>query len=158
MFLWLGPFLDVGSSRPLQEDGMHRIVYLFHVNLAPIDLWELPHDRQALSTTDALEHNFYMRCIPADCPRHLQNKICQLNSPSVSSSTTTLTVINEKSLRSKTFENPKLQNTCAPVSQSRFPLPTALYRTFFFELWSSVFFRLCSGVYSFTFMDGFILI
>ncbi|KAF7373650.1 Oligomycin resistance ATP-dependent permease YOR1 [Mycena sanguinolenta] len=50
---WLGPFLEVGFSRPLEKD----------------DLWQLPPSRLTGNTTDALEANFYPRCPPEVRPK-----------------------------------------------------------------------------------------
>ncbi|KAF9466027.1 multidrug resistance-associated ABC transporter [Collybia nuda] len=131
VFLWLGPFLDVGYSRPLQEN----------------DLWELPRDRQASATTDALEHNFYMRCAPTDLPQYLQSKLSKSDLASTSSVTSTAATAT-KSMGSlvKAFGNFSSSKACAPVPTSRSPLPAALYRTFLVELWTSVFFKFGSDV------------
>ncbi|KAJ7827858.1 multidrug resistance-associated ABC transporter [Mycena olivaceomarginata] len=51
--LWLGPFLEVGFSRPLEKE----------------DLWELPQSRLTANTTDALEAVYYPRCPPEVRPR-----------------------------------------------------------------------------------------
>ncbi|KAJ6465868.1 multidrug resistance-associated ABC transporter [Mycena sanguinolenta] len=50
---WLGPFLEVGFSRPLEKD----------------DLWHLPPSHLTGNTTDALEANFYPRCPPEVRPK-----------------------------------------------------------------------------------------
>ncbi|CAK5271106.1 unnamed protein product [Mycena citricolor] len=49
---WLGPFLDVGFSRPLEKE----------------DLYELPPDYLTSATTDQFEANFYRRCPPEQRP------------------------------------------------------------------------------------------
>ncbi|KAF8124850.1 hypothetical protein K438DRAFT_2034116 [Mycena galopus ATCC 62051] len=51
--LWLGPFLEVGFSRPLEKD----------------DLWALPESRLTANTTDALEAFYFPRCPPEVRPR-----------------------------------------------------------------------------------------
>ncbi|KAJ7607493.1 multidrug resistance-associated ABC transporter [Roridomyces roridus] len=50
---WLGPFLQVGFSRPLEKE----------------DLWELPPHWLTAQSADALERNFYPRCPPEKRPR-----------------------------------------------------------------------------------------
>ncbi|KAF8235236.1 multidrug resistance-associated ABC transporter [Tricholoma matsutake] len=63
IFQWLGPFLSVGFSRPLQKD----------------DLWELPYARLTGTITDAVEANFFSRCEPDKRPRHLRDKLGDLS-------------------------------------------------------------------------------
>ncbi|KAF8884421.1 ATP-dependent bile acid permease [Gymnopilus junonius] len=55
-FQWLGPFLEVGFSRPLQED----------------DFWELPRARLTATLSDEVENNFYRRCPPEKRPRSMK--------------------------------------------------------------------------------------
>ncbi|TFK36263.1 multidrug resistance-associated ABC transporter [Crucibulum laeve] len=57
VFHWLGPFLTVGFSRPLEKE----------------DFWTLPKDRLTASITDEVEHNFYARCPPEKRPRFLRD-------------------------------------------------------------------------------------
>ncbi|CAA7270432.1 unnamed protein product [Cyclocybe aegerita] len=57
IFQWLAPFLEVGFSRPLEEE----------------DFWNLPHSRLTASVTDDVEHNFYKRCAPEKRPRYMQD-------------------------------------------------------------------------------------
>ncbi|KZP09468.1 multidrug resistance-associated ABC transporter [Athelia psychrophila] len=52
VFHWLGPFLEVGFSRPLEKD----------------DLWHLPADRQTAALSAEVEGNFYARCPPEKRP------------------------------------------------------------------------------------------
>ncbi|KAF8882127.1 P-loop containing nucleoside triphosphate hydrolase protein [Infundibulicybe gibba] len=63
VFQWISPFLDVGFSRPLEED----------------DLWELPRPRLTSSITDKVETNFYLRCPPESRPHFLQGKLDQVS-------------------------------------------------------------------------------
>ncbi|TFK36264.1 cadmium ion transporter [Crucibulum laeve] len=58
IFSWLGPFLDVGFSRPLEKD----------------DFWELPNSQLTNTVTDKVEANFYARCPPEKRPNFLRNK------------------------------------------------------------------------------------
>ncbi|PPQ74022.1 hypothetical protein CVT26_006961 [Gymnopilus dilepis] len=55
-FQWLAPFLEVGYSRPLQED----------------DFWELPRARLTSTLSDKVEKNFYERCPPEKRPRYMR--------------------------------------------------------------------------------------
>ncbi|KAF5360296.1 hypothetical protein D9758_009166 [Tetrapyrgos nigripes] len=77
VFQWIGPFLDVGYSRPLEKD----------------DLWELPDDRQTAQLADMLETNFFTRCPPEQRPWHLREK---LRRPNESIEDTSLTSVDEK--------------------------------------------------------------
>ncbi|KAF5360291.1 hypothetical protein D9758_009169 [Tetrapyrgos nigripes] len=77
VFQWIGPFLDVGYSRPLEKD----------------DLWELPDDRQTAQLTDMLETNFFTRCPPEQRPWHLREK---LRRPNERIEDTSLTSVDEK--------------------------------------------------------------
>ncbi|KAK7454037.1 hypothetical protein VKT23_011548 [Stygiomarasmius scandens] len=65
VFQWLGPFLNVGFSRPLEKE----------------DLWELPPDRLTAQLSDRLEHNFFSRCPPEQRPWHLREKLRRVNEP-----------------------------------------------------------------------------
>ncbi|KAH9476201.1 ABC-type transporter cicA [Psilocybe cubensis] len=56
IFQWLGPFLEVGYSRPLEKE----------------DFWELPKARLTATITDDVERNFYARCPPEKRPRHIR--------------------------------------------------------------------------------------
>ncbi|KAJ7591654.1 multidrug resistance-associated ABC transporter [Mycena floridula] len=58
-FSWLDPLLDVGFSRPLQED----------------DLWQLPRDRQTDALTAKFEYQFYRRCPPEKRPRFIRETV-----------------------------------------------------------------------------------
>ncbi|KAF9019789.1 multidrug resistance-associated ABC transporter [Hymenopellis radicata] len=59
LFNWLGSFLNVGFTRPLEKD----------------DLWELPNSFLTSSLADEIEVNFYSRCPPEDRPASLRHKI-----------------------------------------------------------------------------------
>ncbi|KAK0199743.1 multidrug resistance-associated ABC transporter [Desarmillaria ectypa] len=59
IFQWLGPFLDVGFSRPLEKE----------------DLWRLPQKHTTSSVTDEVEINFYSRCPPEQRPFPLRHKL-----------------------------------------------------------------------------------
>ncbi|PPQ81812.1 hypothetical protein CVT25_013648 [Psilocybe cyanescens] len=61
IFQWLGPFLEVGYSRPLEKE----------------DFWELPKARLTSTITDDVERNFYARCPPEKRPRHIQNPVSE---------------------------------------------------------------------------------
>ncbi|GLB40936.1 putative ABC transporter transmembrane region [Lyophyllum shimeji] len=62
-FHWLDPFLNVGFSRPLEEN----------------DLWELPDRRLTAHLTNDVELKFYSRCPPDKRPRSIQGKILDLD-------------------------------------------------------------------------------
>ncbi|KAF4621625.1 hypothetical protein D9613_012586 [Agrocybe pediades] len=57
VFQWLGSFLEVGYSRPLEKE----------------DLWELPNARLTSTIANAVEKNFYMRCPPEKRPRYMRD-------------------------------------------------------------------------------------
>ncbi|KAF8915697.1 multidrug resistance-associated ABC transporter [Mucidula mucida] len=59
LFNWLGSFLNVGFTRPLDKD----------------DLWELPNSFLTSSLADEIEVNFYSRCPPDERPVSLRHKI-----------------------------------------------------------------------------------
>ncbi|KAF9500249.1 multidrug resistance-associated ABC transporter [Pleurotus eryngii] len=52
IFHWLGPFLAVGYSRPIQPD----------------DLWELPPNKRTAHLTELVQNIFYVRCPPDKRP------------------------------------------------------------------------------------------
>ncbi|KAF9562072.1 multidrug resistance-associated ABC transporter [Agrocybe pediades] len=56
-FHWLGSFLNVGFSRPLEKD----------------DFWELPETRHTGVLTDIVEQNYFARCPPQKRPRHMRD-------------------------------------------------------------------------------------
>jgi ATP-binding cassette subfamily C (CFTR/MRP) protein 1 len=56
VFQWLGPFLAVGFSRPLEKE----------------DFWELPKERLTETISTEVENNFYKRCPPEKRPRHMR--------------------------------------------------------------------------------------
>ncbi|KAF9044293.1 multidrug resistance-associated ABC transporter [Panaeolus papilionaceus] len=64
---WLGQFLDVGFSRPLEED----------------DFWELPPHRLTSVLTDRIETNFYERCAPEKRPAFMRDTIAGESAASV---------------------------------------------------------------------------
>lgn len=57
LFSWLGSFLNVGFSRPLQQD----------------DLWELPRPQHTDQLTKEIERNFYLRCPPEQRPKEFRD-------------------------------------------------------------------------------------
>ena len=57
VFQWLGPFLSVGYSRPLERE----------------DFWELPDDRKTANIAMEIEKNFYMRCPPEKRPKDMKD-------------------------------------------------------------------------------------
>ncbi|KAG6856148.1 hypothetical protein H0H87_007053 [Tephrocybe sp. NHM501043] len=56
-FQWLDAFLNVGYTRPLEEN----------------DLWELPDKRLAENITNDLELAYYSRCPPEDRPKSFRD-------------------------------------------------------------------------------------
>ncbi|KZT03607.1 multidrug resistance-associated ABC transporter [Laetiporus sulphureus 93-53] len=83
LFGWLGPFLKVGFSRPLQKD----------------DLWQLPPERLTDALTDVVEREFYARCSPDKRPRFLRQAETNKNDRPISEqSTRIVTVEDEKSI------------------------------------------------------------
>ncbi|KAJ7353075.1 multidrug resistance-associated ABC transporter [Mycena albidolilacea] len=115
--LWLGPFLEVGFSRPLEKE----------------DLWELPQSRLTANTTDALEAVYYPRCPPEVRPRAYREE----SNESVAE-TASVESVKEKKGDSSKEESPK-----KPRFWQRKPKPkydsslfAAVHRTFFRRIWT----------------------
>lgn len=132
IFQWLGPFLSVGFSRPLQKD----------------DLWELPYARLTGTITDAVEANFFSRCEPDKRPRHLRDKLGDLSASANFSPSSTkeeddaISIANSEKVdpspilpkwyrswfrRTKTPGTPKYDASLAKT----------LHNTFFFQIWTA---------------------
>ncbi|TDL20293.1 multidrug resistance-associated ABC transporter [Rickenella mellea] len=71
VFHWLGPFLSVGFTRPLEKD----------------DLWQLPTPRLTRTLTDAIQTNFFARVEPEKRPHFLRNASSSSSSDSAASPT-----------------------------------------------------------------------
>ncbi|KAK0467750.1 multidrug resistance-associated ABC transporter [Desarmillaria tabescens] len=113
-FQWLGPFLAVGFSRPLENE----------------DLWRLPPKHTAGSITDDIEVNFYSRCPPEHRPFALRHKIPSgvenTHSPRKSSSDVEKAVLDTE------------ENVAAQTGYG-LSLAKALHRKFFVRFWSAGF-------------------
>ncbi|KAK7050453.1 oligomycin resistance ATP-dependent permease YOR1 [Favolaschia claudopus] len=120
--LWLGPFLEVGFSRPLEKD----------------DLWQLPQSRLTADTTDALEAFYYPRCPPEVRPKTYRGEASDsaVETESVPSAT----------LEGEDSKESKAKDTSPPEKPKRFwqrkPKPKydsslfkAVHRTFFYRIW-----------------------
>ena len=72
LFNWLGPFLEIGFSRPLQTDGASQLTtdHASQFLYTYPDLWELPTPRLTATLTSQIEHNFYSQCPPEQRPHH----------------------------------------------------------------------------------------
>ncbi|KAK7052301.1 multidrug resistance-associated ABC transporter protein [Favolaschia claudopus] len=120
--LWLGPFLEVGFSRPLEKD----------------DLWQLPQSRLTADTTDALEAFYYPRCPPEVRPKTYRGEASDsaVETESVPSAT----------LEGEDSKESKVKDTSPPEKPKQFwqrkPKPKydsslfkAVHRTFFYRIW-----------------------
>ncbi|KAF7297335.1 Multidrug resistance-associated ABC transporter protein [Mycena indigotica] len=123
---WIGPFLDVGFSRPLEKD----------------DLWELPTDRLTGATADVLEARFYSRCPPEQRPSAFRDtpEESRHSHESEAASTT----VEDKEKQTPSTENEK---TSAPTKPRRFwqrkprklhdsSLFRAVHHTFLVRIWA----------------------
>ncbi|KIM43822.1 hypothetical protein M413DRAFT_434825 [Hebeloma cylindrosporum] len=59
VFQWLGPFLDVGYSRPLEKE----------------DFWELPNSLLSATIAADVESRCYLRCPPEKRPRYMREDL-----------------------------------------------------------------------------------
>jgi len=74
-FSWVNPLLNVGFSRPLEEDGTRHLLIreTSFMNLA--DLWEMPDSHLTHRLTEVLEVKFYSRCPPKKRPWILRERL-----------------------------------------------------------------------------------
>ncbi|KAF7982734.1 hypothetical protein HWV62_26606 [Athelia sp. TMB] len=130
VFQWLGPFLEVGFSRPLEKE----------------DLWELPPDQLTASLSTEVERNFYARCPPEKRPAQYHTQTTAADS----SSSSDTHVDDEKAAegahaesstqkkrsrfdrKPKTFEKDEDGKTKYDSS-----LMKAVHRTFFVQWWTA---------------------
>lgn len=127
IFHWLSPFLNVGFSRPLEQD----------------DLWSLPNDRLAAVITDQVELNFFSRCEPGTRPLLFQEPE---SNPSSSGK------VNEQSEDANVNDEKFMPSESEPHAQTQrrrwfskgsdrqkitydASLVRALHRTFFLRIW-----------------------
>ncbi|KAK0186449.1 multidrug resistance-associated ABC transporter [Armillaria mellea] len=117
IFQWLGPFLTVGFSRPLEKE----------------DLWRLPQKHTTGSITDDVEINFYSRCPPEQRPVHLRHKL-----PNDVEDLQVLQGI-VKLMMKKSHPIPK---RCQRRTKYDSSLTKALHRTFLIRFWAGGFCKL----------------
>ncbi|RDB25946.1 Multidrug resistance-associated protein 1 [Hypsizygus marmoreus] len=129
VFRWISPFLDVGFSRPLEEN----------------DLWELPESKLTDKITDDVEFNFFSRCSPETRPWALREKF---HDPMTSASTVADTDGEEKEDTDNADPekgNPQPRRSWSQKRRTRHPqqpvydasLLKALHKTFFYRIWVS---------------------
>ncbi|KZP34073.1 multidrug resistance-associated ABC transporter, partial [Athelia psychrophila] len=142
VFHWLGPFLKVGFSRPLEKD----------------DLWHLPPDRQTAALSAEVEGNFYARCPPEQRPAsyraqtEAQDPKSEKEGASSADPTNINADANEKEKEdgnANTTEKQKGKGKMGNRTPKTFPkdaegktkydssLMHALHRTFFVDWWAS---------------------
>ncbi|KAL0958935.1 hypothetical protein HGRIS_014251 [Hohenbuehelia grisea] len=118
VFHWLSPFLDVGFSRPLEQD----------------DLWELPQSKQTAELTDRVERLFYARCPPEQRPIAFRAKSSRTND--IDSHAT------EKDLGDTKGDGINSKSEGAKKSQYDSSLFKALHRAFIVRWWIAGFMHL----------------
>ncbi|KAJ7270615.1 multidrug resistance-associated ABC transporter [Mycena haematopus] len=147
---WLGPFLDVGFSRPLEKD----------------DLWELPPSRLTASTTDALEAKYYPRCPPEVRPKAYRGESATTGSDGHGHGHGHGSVAGETDAASETVEGGKEKShhekETTPAKEKESPKPRrfwhrkpkaekpefdsslfkAVHQTFFVRIWTGGFLKL----------------
>jgi ATP-binding cassette, subfamily C (CFTR/MRP), member 1 len=138
---------------------------LIDILVVPIDLWELPTDRQTASLSDEVERNFYARCPPEKRPIEFQNIDTQASSSSNRTSATIDEDVPDKSekvatdpekfppdlkdddvkiTKQKTSKSSKSKANSKPKHDAS--LLKALHTTFFWRWWIAGALKLISGV------------
>jgi ATP-binding cassette, subfamily C (CFTR/MRP), member 1 len=161
-FNWLGPFLEVGFSRPLEKEGMsryHSSAYA-HLNLEYLDLWDLPDSRLTSSLATEVEENFYARCEPDKRPEFYGSRSSPSTSPKEEETVPEL----KTPLRSDDDSEKGQKETSQPNRKSWFQMKPktfktdsegnrkydssllkALHRTFFVRWWTGGLLVLIAG-------------
>ncbi|KAI0071668.1 multidrug resistance-associated ABC transporter [Panus rudis PR-1116 ss-1] len=122
LFAWLGPFLQVGFSRPIQKD----------------DLWELPPTKLTETLSHRIEKGFYARCPPEQRPAHLRRTTSQQSEDvshwdSVSDETDEPTVAEHAEKKPQSTK----KKSGKPKPKYDSSLVKAIYRTFMWQWWLS---------------------
>ncbi|OBZ78499.1 Canalicular multispecific organic anion transporter 1 [Grifola frondosa] len=143
VFEWLGPFLTVGFSRPLQKE----------------DFWQLPREKLTQTLSEKIENDFYSRCPPEKRPTFLHD-IAQARSSALSPVGPTVTT--DKSEIHVTAPSSQLEKTASASGvtdgtsepnangQEQQPfnpsasLTKTIYHTFYWNWWISGFLKLFS--------------
>lgn len=153
IFHWLSPFLNVGFSRPLEQDGTRHVCSMKLLLMRPADLWSLPNDRLAAVITDQVELNFFSRCEPGTRPLLFQEPE---SNPSSSGK------VNEQSEDANVNDEKFMPSESEPHAQTQrrrwfskgsdrqkitydASLVRALHRTFFLRIWVAGMLNLASG-------------
>ncbi|KAF8160432.1 hypothetical protein K438DRAFT_1985689 [Mycena galopus ATCC 62051] len=125
--LWLGPFLEVGFSRPLEKD----------------DLWALPEARLTANTTDALEAFYFPRCPPEVRPRAYRGQPKASDDDAASETAESDEEKKGDDAQSQKKENKHEQKTKPRRFWQRKPKPEfdsslfrAVHQTFFYRIWT----------------------
>ncbi|KAH9919495.1 multidrug resistance-associated ABC transporter [Epithele typhae] len=140
-FSWLGPFLAVGFSRPLQKE----------------DFWTLPNSRLTGHLTERVEHSFYRRCPPEERPTFIRDPAAGPQASGVSRqssvSSETQHAEDEKQEDKATAEatsKRKAHSTPPETTKSGKPrkydanLAIALHNVFWVQWWTAGIFKLFS--------------
>ena len=138
---WLGAFLNVGFSRPLEKDGMWFISAGLSCHWKKLDLWELPQPRLTNMIAADVERNFYSRCPSNKRPAfiHLLFSDTPLSDSELGK---TEFISEEKGDKPGNVEPSKTEETTKKYDESLFK---ALHRTFFKQIWVSGFLLVVSG-------------
>ena len=145
-FYWVNPFLNVGFSRPLQENGACPFVcpscerYLrFHT-----DLWELPHHHLTAQLTEDLELNYYSRCPPENRPSFLREKLSKSvgSIPDLDPKEVSLDPENFSS----DIDAPTNRTSKEPIYDSS--VFKAIHRVFFRRIWLASILDLFAGMFN----------
>ncbi|KAH9920031.1 multidrug resistance-associated ABC transporter [Epithele typhae] len=112
-FSWLGPFLAVGFSRPLQQE----------------DFWRLPDYRLTGDLTERAERSFYQRCRPEERPAFIRVPATESNTEEKLDGDT----VPEKLPEVTTSGKPKKYDS---------NLALALHNVFWVEWWTAGVFKL----------------
>ncbi|KAF9466008.1 multidrug resistance-associated ABC transporter [Collybia nuda] len=129
IFHWLGPFLSVGFSRPLEED----------------DLWHLPKSRLTDAVTNDVERNFYMRCEPETRPRFLRGNFPDdIQSEDSDQEKGEFEAAAGPEFKQTWFGKKRPVPEAKPVYDAS--LLQALHKTFFTRIWFAGMLNLCSDI------------
>ena len=138
VFQWLMPFLNVGYSRPLQNDGASSVVASGFILSVRPDLWEFPKDLQTSRMASELEEKFFQRCPPEQRPPIFHPSS---SSPHLGDSA------KDVDLESTSGENSggRRRKKKQPYDS---PLVKALHQMFFYRWWFAGILKLLSGASS----------
>lgn len=129
------PFLNVGYSRPLQNDGPCLSVAPCFRLIFKLDLWDFPTNLQTSSIANELEGNFFRRCPPEKRPSFLQSSNQNPMSP-----TPTEAAAKDADLEGVRYEEQGKKKQAYDSS-----LMKALHQTFFYRWWFAGLLKLLSG-------------